>query len=511
MPAPIRSFPGPFRPDAKVDLSGLGAALERHGFTREALEGMGIIGTKSAAEWARMNRMLDFKPELRTLIHLFMLAKTISLADLNAALGQGLVSALTECGMLHKSSTSATGLAAEAALLPLRGLFTLGDFSPIETGRTMASNHVPCVSPAAAMVACLTVHVPCDRALDLCCGSGYHALVAASHAKEVVGTDINDRCLNFAAMSGRLNSLTNIEWRQGSFFEPIEGETFDLIAANPPFVISPATDLVFRDSGMLGDQVSETIIRRLPSMLRENGWASMLFNWHHKSGDDWENKPRQWLADCGCDVWLLRFRSDDPEAYALGWLRTGLSEGTDPDPAKLPQWLAYYKSIGADVLSLGAVIIRRRTPGGAAGGAANWFKTDTLPTRDNYPSASDQIRRVFAGETALRGLKGDAAVLDLKLRLASGITLEQTSSPSNGSWKPSVSRLIQEGGITLRCGLDDALAAVVARCDGKRTAREAAQSVAKERGLGDGPEAAQGAVPILAWLVRYGFFDLEPA
>ncbi|MEK6700833.1 MAG: class I SAM-dependent methyltransferase [Planctomycetota bacterium] len=509
MPAPIRSFPGPFRPDSKVDLSGLSAALERQGFTREALESKGIIGTKSAAEWDRMNRMLDFKPELRTLIHLFMLAKTLPIADVNAALGAGLVASLVECGMLHKSPAGAEGLAAEGALLPLSGLFTMGDFSSIETGRTMASDHVPCISPAATLVASLSVRVPCDRALDLCCGSGYHALLAASHAREVVGTDINDRSLNFAAMSSRLNALTNIEWRKGSFFEPLEGETFDLIDANPPFVISPATDLIFRDSGMLGDKVSETIIRRLPSMLRENGWASMLFNWHHKSADDWEDKPRQWLPDSGCDVWLLRFRSDDPQAYAIGWLRTGLPAGKDPDPARLPEWLAYYKRIGAEVLSLGAVIIRRRTP--ASGAAPNWFKADTLPTRDDHPSASDQIQRVFAGETALRGPRGDAAVLDLKPRLADGITLEQTSSQSNGAWKPSVSRLVQTGGITLRCGLDEALAAVVARCDGSRTARDAAQSVAKERGLGDGPEAALGAVPILAWLVRQGFFDLEPA
>ena len=51
--------------------------------------------------------------------------------------------------------------------------------------------------------------------------------------------------------------------RDGSFFEPVAGETFDLIATNPPFVISPATGerLVYRDSGLPGDRVVEHIVR----------------------------------------------------------------------------------------------------------------------------------------------------------------------------------------------------------------------------------------------------------
>ena len=41
------------------------------------------------------------------------------------------------------------------------------------------------------------------------------------------------------------------------------GERFDLIATNPPFVISPATGerLVYRDSGLPGDRVVEDIVR----------------------------------------------------------------------------------------------------------------------------------------------------------------------------------------------------------------------------------------------------------
>ena len=63
-----------------------------------------------------------------------------------------------------------------------------------------------------------------------------------------------------------LNQALGIEVRDGSFFEPVLGETFDLIVTNPPFVISPATGerLVYRDSGLPGDRVVEDIVRAAP-------------------------------------------------------------------------------------------------------------------------------------------------------------------------------------------------------------------------------------------------------
>ena len=53
------------------------------------------------------------------------------------------------------------------------------------------------------------------------------------------------------------------------------GERFDLIATNPPFVISPATGerLVYRDSGLPGDRVVEHIVRTGPDHLNDGGWC----------------------------------------------------------------------------------------------------------------------------------------------------------------------------------------------------------------------------------------------
>ena len=56
--------------------------------------------------------------------------------------------------------------------------------------------------------------------------------------------------------------------RAGSFFEPVAGERFGLVTCNPPYVISPESAFLFRDSGREGDAVRETSSARCPTTWR---------------------------------------------------------------------------------------------------------------------------------------------------------------------------------------------------------------------------------------------------
>ena len=57
-----------------------------------------------------------------------------------------------------------------------------------------------------------------------------------------------------------INVVENVEWRAGSFFEPATGERFELVTSNPPYVISPESAFLFRDSGLEGDSVSRLVV-----------------------------------------------------------------------------------------------------------------------------------------------------------------------------------------------------------------------------------------------------------
>lgn len=75
------------------------------------------------------------------------------------------------------------------------------------------------------------------RILDLGTGSGIVAISLALEcpSARVVAVDLSPGAISVARNNaGRLGA--NIEFRQGSWFEPLSGERFDLIVSNPPYV-----------------------------------------------------------------------------------------------------------------------------------------------------------------------------------------------------------------------------------------------------------------------------------
>lgn len=76
------------------------------------------------------------------------------------------------------------------------------------------------------------------RVADLGTGSGAIALVIANARPDarVVAVDASDRALAVAAMNVRALALANVELRLGSWFEPLAGERYDLVASNPPYL-----------------------------------------------------------------------------------------------------------------------------------------------------------------------------------------------------------------------------------------------------------------------------------
>ena len=71
----------------------------------------------------------------------------------------------------------------------------------------MAPDHVLGISSAATSLAQLTVREPVDRALDLGTGCGVQALHLATHASQVVATDVNQRALRLTRFNAELNGV----------------------------------------------------------------------------------------------------------------------------------------------------------------------------------------------------------------------------------------------------------------------------------------------------------------
>ncbi|KAB7624302.1 methyltransferase [Alkalilimnicola sp. S0819] len=103
--------------------------------------------------------------------------------------------------------------------------------------------------------------VPPARAVDIGCGAGPGAVTVARHCPqaEVWGVDINDRALAYAAASAEAAGLDGIRWRHGDLLQGLPGE-FDLIVANPPYLLDAARRQYRHGGGARGEGLSLRIL-----------------------------------------------------------------------------------------------------------------------------------------------------------------------------------------------------------------------------------------------------------
>lgn len=82
------------------------------------------------------------------------------------------------------------------------------------------------------------------RALDMCTGSGCIAIAMAHHNPDwsVVGVDISPDALALAAENRERLLCRNVGFLASDLFSALDGEVFDLIVSNPPYVTHEETD-----------------------------------------------------------------------------------------------------------------------------------------------------------------------------------------------------------------------------------------------------------------------------
>jgi len=119
---------------------------------------------------------------------------------------------------------------------------------------------------------------------DLGTGSGAIALAIASERPQchITATDLSPRALEVARGNAQHLEISNIAFRQGSWFTPFSDERFDLIVSNPPYVAEhdphltegglPAEPRQALVAGPTGLEMIGTIIREARRHLRTGAW-----------------------------------------------------------------------------------------------------------------------------------------------------------------------------------------------------------------------------------------------
>ena len=326
-------------------LARLREALTASGYTQDALlAAVGSTGpSPTRAEIPLAERRLPSGERLSTLARLLLLELSVERAEAAAALAPLGVEGAEELGLVA---------ARDGKVEPLVRITPSGQLYFASDRRLGTREGVMGVAPSSALLGNLTVRRPVERALDVGTGSGILAVLAAKHAEHVVATDLSERALAFAAFNAGLNGLDNIEFRRGSFFEPVAGERFGLVTSNPPFVISPDTSFTYRDSDLGRDGVSELVTREAPAHIEEGGFAHLLASWVHDPSGDWSAPVRAWLEGSGCDALILRYVTDDPLTYAGRWNPPQQAASPEELADALDRWVAHYRELGIEAVTL---------------------------------------------------------------------------------------------------------------------------------------------------------------
>ncbi|OLO56783.1 transferase [Actinomyces oris] len=449
---------------------------------------------------------------IAVLTALFMLGEPVPATALDIALPRTAAAGAAAIGLVGEPDETGC-VRARVDLRPHEAVDDAGevrwwvasDLGELVTGRALAPDHVLGVGGAGLTLACLTPRTRVGTALDLGCGCGIQTLYLLRHAEHVVATDISARALAFTAFNAALAgvSVTGaadaapgsdldvdseaatspesssgsgcLELLRGSLLEPVAGRRFDLIASNPPFVLTPPA---VREAGLplmeyrdAGGPILPGLVAGLGQHLEPGAVAVMLGNWEHRGTGSWRDAVAAWVPE-ELDAWVIERELQDPVEYATMWLRDGgLAPERDAEgfDAALEAWIDDFEARDVRGVGFGYLIVHRpRRP------REPWCLLEEVST-SGQGVLGPHVAEVLEVREQLAGLD-DEAVADLRPLLAPDVTEERHLIP--GAAEPTVILLRQGGGLGRALQASTVVAALAGVADGELSVGQVASAVA---------------------------------
>jgi hypothetical protein len=364
----------------------------------------------------------------------------------------------------------------------------------------LAGDHVLGIGGASVTLAQSTIRRPVESALDIGIGCGVQSLHLSGHAARVVGTDVSPRALRLAATTA---ALSGAQWdlREGSLLEPVLAEHFDLVVANPPFVVSPGLTAGrgghdYRDSGLSGDDVCRDLISGIPALLNPGGCASLLANWIIPPDGDWADRIGGWLTGRGCDAWVWQREVLGVGEYISLWLRdAGETPGTARWNDRYTGWIDWFESAGIPAVGMGLVTLWRSD------------SEDPIIRCEDVPQAVEQPAGTHLPSWLKRqrwlAAHTDGQLLGARLISASDLIRARFDVHGQEGWEPARTELRLSHGMRWEIEADEAIAGLVGGCNGARPLGSLVEVLAASMGA-DLPAVIEAVLPVVRDLVNRG-------
>lgn len=401
------------RPTDEADLAFLTQRLKAIGYDWNGVEE--ILGTSlvSFAEYpGYLWRCQRHGSPLARMIMLWLLNERLPRAEVDAILGAEGVATLLERRMLAQEGDQISSL---VDLYPCEDALVFTDHA---FGAVRFKKHVYELGSDSYAIARMTPRKRVGHVLDLCTGSGIHAIMASRHADRATGVDISDRALDFSRVNAALNGArAGTRYVQGNLYEAVPGETFDLVIANPPWIAAPTPDMeLYRWGGETGEVITRRVVEGLPTHLNVGGTLSMFVIYPIMKGKVYIDRFREWLPSSGWGVAI----AEAPDTSLETFIRLHLEAREDWGRyvRECGEWMDAYARHGIERMGIGMAYVRRLPEGRPGWGAVKkmgmppcdmsphlerwldgletYHDPDWQPAWDTWvPKLSDQIGRVW--------------------------------------------------------------------------------------------------------------------
>ncbi|QRV02079.1 methyltransferase [Arcanobacterium phocisimile] len=366
-------------------------------------------------------------------------------------------------------------------------------------GARHKTDHVMGVGGATRTLASLAHYAPGQRVLDLGTGCGIHAILAAKAGAVAVATDISTRALEYARFNATLNGV-EIDVREGSLFDPVAGETFDVVVSNPPFVITPGEvrdnlgTMEYRDGGVPGDTLAATVVGAVGDYLSPNGSAYMLANWEIVGGNEpqWDAHPRQWFAGTELSALVIQREVIAVDGYVEMWLHDGgLRAGnTDYAPA-YRAWLGDFRARNVSHIGFGYLVMGGTAGGTAAAPAKKFFDLRGAAPQDMLSVIEAMRRAQHLDEETLSSLR------------LSNSGIEEHRHYHPGDADPWLISFASSRSFSDQVQADTVLAGFVSVCDGELTVEQIIVALAQVLEI-DSVELREDLIPKVVHMLELG-------
>jgi SAM-dependent methyltransferase len=421
-------------PDVEACLS-LGAAA--WGTLGDRLRSIGLTG-RACQPFERLASMAErpqhapmAKWHLRRLrephavaMRMLMYGDPVTPEEARSALGDGLpLDRLIEAGLLAKTL--------DGTLLSPYSLRLLGDVFVLSDDLNEGGEAVMGVGPSTRGLARIARPIGrVARALDVGCGAGTVALWLAGACDHVVATDVSARAVAFARVNAWLNRLTHVECRLGDLLAPVEGESFDLIVAQPPFVpqddASPATTFLF--GGPRGDELTVRLLAGIGAHLAPGGMGILLVEWPIIEGDPpLEERVRAAVgAAPDRSVLVMQWTDADVDEHCARYATIGHAWQDEAYERDAMRRREHFERLRIRSLRPTFTIVRRDREGAALG----WTSTVQGRNLAEARPSREQIAAVIRARDLVA--QGPDALRAATLRLHEGVTFTRRGEGGEG-------------------------------------------------------------------------------